>query len=820
MSVALPEKIERLAEAGFALQWLHPKSKRPIGNDWAAKPVASLSDLKRTYRDGNNVGVRLGKWSVVSGLYLHIIDFDIRVPSKVDEAREKLLELLPELDLDSCPTVISGSGGESRHFYILTDKPFPPKKFAHSDGFAMVWDESKQRDVKKWDWELHLLGTGAQAVIPPSVHPDTGQPYRWIREFDFDLLDMGVGPILPSEAVARIAEDREEVEANPERQQPLGLDEGEIIAVLDDLPADEWFEDRDQWMRVGMALHHETDGSDFGFETWCKYSKVSEKFDEKDQKRVWKSFRNRAQAPFRMASLVAVAREVRAERQLDSIDDDFDEIPEVDDSRTDMFDDLLGAGNGPEKPKKISKAELKLKKAEVEFELGRGAPPKIARMNRMHAVVRAAGRTMILHQFPGKPVSFGSVGDLHNYYENDRVPKDGTTEPVSKQWMRSKHRRSYPSGIVFAPNQNEEGAFNLWQGFSVEPDDSGSCALFLDHLLRVVCNGNEEHFDYALSWLAHLVQKPEEKPGVAFVVKGLKGAGKDVTAAYVGKMIEAHYITVWQKDQFFGKFNSHQASCLLLHVQEGFWAGDKRDEGSLKALITSEDAMIEPKGMNAFPVRSMLRIFISSNEKWVVPATEDERRFFVLNVSPKRRNDRGYFDALHSEMNSHGPAALLNLLLNRDISNFQVRAVPDTEALAEQKVEGLKNLDRHWFEILESGKIEGQGSRCDTWHEEPIEVEKTAFRDNYSRWLRNRRYDGIELSEVALSKRLKTLVPSLATRRSRSTDRTGHFFQFPTLDRCRDEFERYLGAEINWPNTAIDLVEDSRNTFNNDDLFN
>ncbi|TCR95958.1 DUF5906 domain-containing protein [Rhizobium sp. BK418] len=819
-AIAFPHKIERLAKAGFALQWLHPKSKRPIGNDWAAKPVASLADLKRTYRDGNNVGVRLGKWSVVAGLYLHIIDFDIRVPSKVDEAREKLLELLPELDLDSVPTVISGSGGESRHFYILTDKPFPPKKFAHSDGFAMVWDESKQRDVKKWDWELHLLATGAQAAIPPSIHPDTGQPYRWLSEFDFDMLDMGIGPILPSAAVARITEDRDESEPNPERQQPLGLDEDEIIAVLDDLPAAEWFEDRDQWMRVGMALHHETDGSDFGFETWCKYSRISEKFDEKDQKRVWKSFRNRAQAPFRMASLVAVAREVRAERQLDSIEDDFDDVEEVDDSRTDMFDDLLGAGNGPERSK-LSKSQLKLKKAEVEFELGRGAPPKIARMNKAHAVVRLGGRTMILNHSPGKQVSFCTVGDLHNYYENDRVPKDSTTEPVSKQWMRSKHRRSYPNGIVFAPNRQVEGAFNLWQGFSVEPDDTRSCSLFLDHLLRVVCNGNEEHFNYALNWLAHLVQRPEEKPGVAFVVKGLRGSGKDTLAAYTGEIIKAHYITVWQKDQFFGKFNAHQASCLLLHIQEGFWAGDKRDEGSLKAIITSEDAMIEPKGMNAFPVRSMLRIFISSNENWVVPASgADERRFFVLNVADHRIGDHGYFAALRAEMQSGGPAALLALLMSRDISDFQVRKVPDTQGLAEQKVEGLKNVERFWFETLESGKVDGQGNHYDLWQQGPIEVEKSAFRGNYSGWLRNRRYDGIELSEIAFTKSLKTLLPSLNTRRLRSSDRNGHFFIFPELDDCRDEFDRWIGAEIHWPDNAIDLPIDSRNTFNDDDLFN
>ncbi|MGZ2381772.1 DUF5906 domain-containing protein [Rhizobium brockwellii] len=808
-------RIERLAKAGFALHWLHPKSKRPIGNDWAAKPVASLSELNRTYRDGNNVGVRLGKWSKVDDLYCHVVDLDIRVGEEVDIALSRLEKLFP--DYRCYPVVQSGSMGESRHFYILSDKPFPSKKLAHSST-KMLDDEGKEH----WTWEIELFGTGKQVAIPPSIHPVSGKPYRWLREIDFDLLDMGLGPIVPSTYLSEITEARDDDDAGEsgtERQQPLGLDEDEIIAVLDDLPAAEWFEDREGWYRVGMALHHEMDGSDEGFDLWCRYSKISEKFDPKDQKRVWKSFKNRAAAPFRMASLVAVAREVRAERQLESIEDDFDEIEEVDDSRTDMFDDLLGAGNGPEKTK-LSKSQLKLKKAEVEFELGRGAPPKIARMNRAHAVARVSSKTVILDFHKDGSVTYGSLGDFHGLYENDRVPKDGTTEPLSKQWMRSKHRRTYPNGIVFAPNRDVEGAYNHWQGFSVEPGDSKSCALFMDHLLTIFCDGNEDHFWYMIGWLAHMIQKPEEKPGVAVVAVGRKAAGKDTVFEYVGGLFSNHYITIGNQDQMTGKFNAHQERCLLAHMQEGFWAGDKKAEGQLKYLITSTAVMIEPKGMNAFPIKSVLRLFISSNERWVVPATQDERRFFVLNVSSARCNDHKYFDALRLEMNNGGREALLHYLLTYDISDFQVRNVPNTTGLAEQKVEGLKNLDRFWFQALESGTIDGQGSQRDVWPQEPIEVEKSGFRDSYSRWLRNRRYDGIELSEIAITKRLKTLLPPLATRRLRATERAGHFYVFPELDSCRTEFDRWIGAEIDWPDCAIDLPTNSRNTFIDDDLFN
>ncbi|MGO7675634.1 hypothetical protein ACC685_38050, partial [Rhizobium ruizarguesonis] len=82
-------------------------------------------------------------------------------------------------------------------------------------------------------------------------------------------------------------------------------------------------------------------------------------------------------------------------------------------------------------------SQLKLKKAEVEFELGRGAPPKIARMNIKFAVARVSSKTVILDFHKDGSVTYGSVNDLHNYHENDRVPKYSTTEPASTAWIRA-----------------------------------------------------------------------------------------------------------------------------------------------------------------------------------------------------------------------------------------------------------------------------------------------------------------------------------------------------------------------------------------------
>ena len=148
----------RLRSEGFAVHWLRPRSKAPISAEWSTKRVPDAGRLTESYRDGYNLGVRLGGPSEVGGGYLHAIDIDIRFTDLADEAWARLRDMLPGIDLDALPCVASGSGGESRHLYFITDRPFLSKKFAVSDG--------KHRGADgKWhyDWELELYGTGKQS---------------------------------------------------------------------------------------------------------------------------------------------------------------------------------------------------------------------------------------------------------------------------------------------------------------------------------------------------------------------------------------------------------------------------------------------------------------------------------------------------------------------------------------------------------------------------------------------------------------------------------------------------------------------------------
>ena len=291
-------------------------------------------------------------------------------------------------------------------------------------------------------------------------------------------------------------------------------------------------------------------------------------------------------------------------------------------------------------------------------------------MNERHAVINMNGKTVILTE-EEKEITFGSVADLNQYYANVRIQQGNKDYSVAQVWMRYGSRRTY-TRITFAPQGADSRSYNLWRGPSVEADPTGSCRLFLEHLLHIICNGNKEYLDWLIKWLAHTVQKPEEKPGTAVVLQGVKGCGKDTVGEYFGGIFQHHHTKLSSPEQLHGRFNGHQAQTLFLHVEEGFWAGDKAAEGKLKHLITSPVMLLEKKGVDAFPIDSFLRVFISSNEDWAVPVSANgERRFFVLRCSDAVARNKAYFDALYHEMENGGRGALLGLPAGRGSYRLQ-----------------------------------------------------------------------------------------------------------------------------------------------------
>ena len=205
-------------------------------------------------------------------------------------------------------------------------------------------------------------------------------------------------------------------------------------------------------------------------------------------------------------------------------------------------------------------------------------------------------------------------------------------------------RRQY-HGVVFEPQRPTPGYYNLWTGFAVEPRP-GNCSLYLEHIHFVIAGGDDEVYEYIIAWMADAVQRPTRRPGTSIVMRGKQGTGKGVCCTEFGKLFGQHFVHVQHARHLTGHFNAHLKDALVVFADEAFWAGDKSAEGALKAMVTEEQLPIEFKGKDVIYVRNHIRLMISSNHDWVVPAGLEERRFFVVDVSEARMQDQKYFVAI------------------------------------------------------------------------------------------------------------------------------------------------------------------------------
>ncbi|MDB2596156.1 DUF5906 domain-containing protein [Pseudomonadales bacterium] len=419
-------------------------------------------------------------------------------------------------------------------------------------------------------------------------------------------------------------------------------------------------------------------------------------------------------------------------------------------------------------------------------------------LDQNYAVVVLNGSTKILRETP--TLCFLSERDFHLRHRQYQISDvSGKVRQLSQEWLARPHR-TYDD-VVFDPSNNHlTYQFNLWRGFAISPQQ-GNCSLYLDHILNCVCNGDTALYNYVINWLAHLIQKPAELPGVALVLIGDQGTGKGSFVEPLGHIIGQHYQHATQMDKVLGRFNMHMANALLVFCDEIVWGGNKKDEGALKGLVTEHDRLVEGKFQNPITLPSYLRLIFATNEAWAVPTGEKERRWCVLKVNNDHIQDTSYFTALKSEMSNGGTAALLRYLLDRDIRSFNVRQVPKTKGLLEQKLLSQDSVATWWLDRL----MEGGFKQLDYSPYPPCSF--NAFNtsqhllDGYLIFAKNDRHGhGKVINGQQLASSLKRLCMAEPGRKQVNGSRQ-RGITLPTLEECRRQYEQFIGHAIDWPDT-------------------
>ena len=343
----------------------------------------------------------------------------------------------------------------------------------------------------------------------------------------------------------------------------------------------------------------------------------------------------------------------------------------------------------------------------------------IRKMNDKHAVIsNLGGKCVIMEWVPSaisegqKELSYQSFQAFRERYANHYVRVSNgrgrwETEPFAPIWLAHPHRRQYegldlvPGGPAILPN----GYLNLWKGWGVEPR-KGSWRLMQRHIVEVLANGNQTFEDFIKRSTAWKFQNPGLPPEVVLALLGGKGVGKGAWGCVLMLIYGPHGLQIFSTEHLTGKHNQHLQNKLFLFLDEAIWAGDRQADRVLKGLTTEKTMFIEPKNVNGFLWPNRLGIYMGGNDKWIVPASHDERRYAVNKVSERWKQDKTYFGPLFEEINNGGAGAMLYDLLRLDLDGWHPRDnVPQTKALLDQKMLGLNGLELWYVHLLNVGEL-------------------------------------------------------------------------------------------------------------------
>jgi Family of unknown function (DUF5906) len=224
-------------------------------------------------------------------------------------------------------------------------------------------------------------------------------------------------------------------------------------------------------------------------------------------------------------------------------------------------------------------------------------------------------------------------------------------------------------------------AFNLYRS----PDRIGlgnpaSAGRWVEHVNLVY----PDDADHILDWLAHRVQRPEEKINHALVVGGQQGIGKDTLLEPVKYAIGAWNFQEASPAQVLGRFNGF-LKAVILRISEAHDLGEFDrfqfyDHMKSYTAAPPDTLRVDEKHLREYAIINCCGVIITTNHKTdgiFLPA--DDRRHYVA-WSDRTKEDpvfqNGYWPAIYAWYAAGGLDHAAAYLMDRNISAFNPKAPP------------------------------------------------------------------------------------------------------------------------------------------------
>ena len=350
--------------------------------------------------------------------------------------------------------------------------------------------------------------------------------------------------------------------------------------------------------------------------------------------------------------------------------------------------------------------------------------------------------------------------------------------------------------VCYSPSQSSDDVINLWQGPRIK-GQAGDWSVIKRHIREIICDCDESKFEYLIRYIAHMLQKPEEKPGVMIVLSSKQGTGKGLFFECLRRIWSSSTVFTSSIKDVVGQFNSVLENSYVLILDEAFFHGDRGAWDRMKSLTTESFLRIEAKFQPQRQVNSLHRIFASTNHRQFGATTFDDRRHLFFGVAESRVGDFNYFKQLAEAIADDAViAAMVAELESMDLRGFNVREFPKSSERAFQVLESLIGFDDYWYQVLLSEQIDCS----DLVFSVPYNfgfVSSSSLHRYAQKHVRSGPHKG-RITHRMISDGLRSLCPSALQARGSAAHRDQRGFLLPELKTARKEFAKALEIEVDW----------------------
>lgn len=488
-------------------------------------------------------------------------------------------------------------------------------------------------------------GTSVQDVLPPTIHPDTGKPYTWAYGDDTFGHWSNLPPIPP--ALLAIWQNSQVVLPLEQKvaAEVKGATSAEVLKLLSGVDPDSSYAD---WLKVGMALHHEFQGSNNGLVAWNDWSAKGSKYQGiADLRGHWTSFKATAANPVTLGALRR--EEVAAPAQFEIVPQEAAEADIGEDTRLET------------RIKKLLETRLVfIKRQALYYDLEDSNDTFLTDRAIRHLFCPFVPERVV----PGK---------------NGKADKVVRADPVT--WLQNSKTKQIADQVGVHPGEGriytEDNTKFVNRYAPIIADPLAPSAFEKDTMAFLWSRMRDPLMQRWLSkFYAHALQRPGVKiQSAPLLYSPETGTGKNTIAKMIPEVLfGSRWVRGMSGDILGGTFSDVIGETWWLYLEE-LRAGSTKVErvavaNKIKTWVTDPRMTVHPKGLKPYDTRNRLQITATSNFADAIHIDNNDRRWAIIQMLDKPLTEAESRDVYAFLLSDRAAGVLKYMFQREDISGF------------------------------------------------------------------------------------------------------------------------------------------------------